>query len=266
MDSETPYSTIIAERDPDCAGLHVITLSRPALLNAMNTQMFTELRHVFRELRDEPDVKVVVLAGGDKAFSVGGDLKERNGMPNDTWRRQHELIEEAFLAIKDFPAVVLSAVEGYVHGGGFELAMMTDFIVASQTAHFALPEMRLGIMPGGGGVQNLSRAIGVRQAKRYLLTGDPILAEQALQWGLVTEVTAPGQARAKAVEIGRRIASGAPLATRAVKMAASRGVEVDFHTGYALDIAAYNTLAASEDRLEGVAAFNERRAPRWSNR
>jgi enoyl-CoA hydratase len=228
--------------------------------------MFIDLREVFRALRDDPDVRCVVLAGQPRAFSAGGDLKERNGMSNETWRRQHELIEECFLNVRDFPAVVIAAVEGYAHGGGFELAMMTDFMIAAENASFALPEARLGIMPGGGGVQNLARAIGTREAKRYLLTGDKIDVQRALQWGLVTDVTPPGGALERALELARRIAAGAPLATRAIKMAASRGAEVDFHTGYALDIAAYNVLAASEDRLEGVAAFNERRAPRWSNR
>jgi enoyl-CoA hydratase/carnithine racemase len=121
-------------------------------------------------------------------------------------------------------------------------------------------------MPGGGGVQNLSRAIGMRDAKRYLLTGDPMSAVDAHRYGVVTELTAPGNARAVALGIARRICVGAPLSLRYLKLAASRGPEVDFHTGYALDIAAYNVLASSQDRLEGVSAFNEKRQPNWKNR
>lgn len=121
-------------------------------------------------------------------------------------------------------------------------------------------------MPGGGGVQNLSRAIGTRNAKRYLLTGDAMSAADAYRYGVVTELTPPGEARAVALRIARQICTGAPLSLRYLKLAASRGPEVDFHTGYALDIAAYNVLASSQDRLEGVAAFNEKRAPKWRNR
>ncbi|MFC4279138.1 enoyl-CoA hydratase/isomerase family protein [Achromobacter aloeverae] len=260
------YETILFEADPQCAELRIVTLNRPALMNAMNTRMFQELREVFRLLRDDPTVRAVVIAGGEKAFSAGGDLKERNAMSYDTWRQQHELIEETFLGVRDFPWPVIAAVEGHAHGGGFELAMMTDFIIASETARFSLPETRLGIMPGGGGVQNIVRALGVPRGKRYLLTGDRINAEEALQWGLVTEVTAAGQARETALALARRIARGAPMSVRYIKVAASRGAEVDFHTGYALDIAAYNVLASSADRVEGVAAFNEQRPPRWSNR
>jgi enoyl-CoA hydratase/carnithine racemase len=252
--------------DEERPSLHIVTLNRPQQLNAMNTQMFHDLRNVFRVLKDDPDVRGVVIAGSERAFSVGGDLKERNGMDVHTWRLQHELIEDVFMNVKDFPWPVVAAVEGHAVGGGFELALMTDFIVAAKNARFALPEMRLGIMPGGGGVQNLSRAIGMRDAKRYLLTGDPMSAVDAHRYGVVTELTAPGNALAVALDIARRICAGAPLSLRYLKLAASRGPEVDFHTGYALDIAAYNVLASSQDRLEGVSAFNEKREPNWKNR
>ncbi|MGP1615707.1 MAG: enoyl-CoA hydratase/isomerase family protein, partial [Pollutimonas bauzanensis] len=152
----------------------------------------------------------------------------------------------------------------HAHGGGLELALMCDFIVAAESAQFSLAEVRRGIMPGGGGIQNLVRAAGMRRAKQYLFTGDRFDAAQAHEWG-VNEITAAGQAVEGALAIARRILQAAPMSVRYVKLAASRGGEVDFHTGYAMDIAAYNVLVSSTDRLEGVQAFNEKRPPRWSN-
>jgi enoyl-CoA hydratase/carnithine racemase len=232
----------------------------------MNTALFSELRAVVRELSANAAVRVLVLTGaGTRAFSVGGDLKERNGMSDETWRAQHQLIEEAFLAVKDFPVPVVAAIEGHAHGGGLELALMCDFIIASQASVFSLPEVKRGILPGGGGVQNLVRAVGMRQAKQLLYTGASFTAQQALQWGMVNELTEPGRALEQALQIARQIVQAAPMSVRYVKLAASRGGEVDFHTGYMLDLAAYNVLVSSQDRLEGVQAFNERRAPRWRN-
>ncbi len=251
---------------PEDSGIWQITLDRPDVMKAMNTAMFTELRAVVRELSANAAVRVLVLTGaGTRAFSVGGDLKERNGMSDETWRAQHQLIEEAFLAVKDFPVPVVAAVEGHAHGGGLELALMCDFIIASQASVFSLPEVKRGILPGGGGVQNLVRAVGMRQAKQLLYTGASFTAQQALQWGMVNELTEPGRAREQALQIARQIVQAAPMSVRYVKLAASRGGEVDFHTGYMLDLAAYNVLVSSQDRLEGVQAFNERRAPRWRN-
>ena len=129
-----------------------------------------------------------------------------------------------------------------------------------------LPEVRRGIMPGGGGIQNLVRAIGARRAKQLLLTARRFSAEQAAQWDMVTTLAETGQALAVAVAEAREIVLAAPMAVHYAKLAASRGGEVDLHTGYALDIAAYNVLVSSQDRLEGVKAFNERRPPRWSGR
>jgi enoyl-CoA hydratase/carnithine racemase len=251
---------------PEDSGIWQITLNRPDVMNAMNTALFTELRAAVRELSANAAVRVLVLTGaGTRAFSVGGDLKERNGMSDETWRAQHQLIEEAFLAVKDFPVPVVAAVEGHAHGGGLELALMCDFIIASETSVFSLPEVKRGILPGGGGVQNLVRAAGMRRAKQLLYTGASFTAQQALQWGMVNELTEPGRALEQALQIARQIVQAAPMSVRYVKLAASRGGEVDFHTGYMLDLAAYNVLVSSQDRLEGVQAFNERRAPRWRN-
>ncbi len=260
------YETLLIENADAAGDIAVLRLNRPQAMNAMNTRMFLDMREALRELRERAGLRCVILAGsGLKAFSAGGDLKERNGMSDDTWRRQHELIEEAFLAVKDFPLPIIAAVEGHAHGGGLELALMCDFIVAAESAQFSLAEVKRGIMPGGGGIQNLVRAAGMRRAKQYLFTGDRFDAAQAHEWGVVNEITAAGQAVEGALAIARRILQAAPMSVRYVKLAAARGGEVDFHTGYAMDIAAYNVLVSSADRLEGVQAFNEKRPPRWSN-
>ncbi len=262
------YETIRLEPVGDAAaGLWLLTLNRPEAMNAMNTQMFIDLRAAMRELAVRSDARVLVITGaGERAFSVGGDLKERNGMSDETWRAQHQLIEEAFLAVKDFALPVIAAVEGHAHGGGLELALMCDFIIASHSAQFSLPEVKRGILPGGGGVQNLVRAAGMRRAKQRLFTGGSFKAEQALAWGMVNETVEAGASVARAIEIAHEIVAAAPMSVRYVKLAAARGGEVDFHTGYMLDLAAYNVLVSSQDRLEGVQAFNERRPPRWRNR
>jgi enoyl-CoA hydratase len=263
------YETLRIACAPQTApedGISLLVLNRPDVMNAMNTQMFHDLRAALDRLAHDDRLRVLILTGeGARAFSAGGDLKERNGMSDATWRKQHQLIEESFLAVKDFPLPVIAAVEGHAHGGGFELCLMADFVVASETAVFSLAEVKRGILPGGGGVQNLVRAAGMRRAKQLLFTGDKFSGAEAAEWGVVNELTPPGDALAAATRIARRIVEAAPMSVRYVKLSASRGGEVDFHTGYAMDIAAYNVLVSSEDRLEGVAAFNERRAPRWRN-
>lgn len=261
------YETLLLETVEDRPGIAVLTLNRPEVLNAMNTQMFRDLRCVLQMLREQESLRCLVITGaGDRAFCAGGDLKERNGMDDATWRRQHDLIEEAFLAVKDFPLPVIAAVEGHAHGGGIELALMCDFIIAGDSGQYSFAEVLRGIMPGGGGIQNLVRAAGMRRAKQLLYTGCRINAKQAHGWGMVNEVVPAGGALIRAVEIADNILRAAPMSVRFLKLAASRGGEVDFHTGYAMDIAAYNVLVPSQDRHEGIAAFNEKREPIWAGR
>ena len=262
------YTTLRVEAAPGTEvadGIRTLVLNRPEVMNAMNTRMFVELREALHELAFDDALRVLIFTGaGERAFSAGGDLKQRDGMTDGQWRRQHQLAEEVLLAVKDFPQPVIAAVEGHAHGGGCELALMCDYIVASRAAVFSLPELRRGIMPGGGGIQNLVRAVGARRAKKLLFTARRFSAEEAAEWGMVTDLAEPGTALAAAVADARDIVLAAPMATHYAKLAASRGGEIDFHSGYMLDIAAYNVLVSSADRLEGVKAFNEKRPPRWS--
>jgi enoyl-CoA hydratase len=245
----------------------VVTLNRPDALNAMNTLMIQELLTLFREQAHNEALRCGVITGsGTRAFSTGGDLKERNGMSNDQWRRQHQLIEEMFKAMWDFPIPIIAAVEGFAFAGGCEIALGADFIVASATAQFALKEVTRGILPGGGGLQNLARSIGMRRAREMIYTGLAIDADTAYAWGLVNRVVPAGDALKSALQSAGQIVDSAPMAVRMAKLSTSRGQDCDSATAYALDIAAYNVLIGSEDRLEGIAAFNEKRNPQWKNR
>lgn len=248
-------------------GLAVLRLNRPGALNAMNTLMIRELLNLFREQAYNEELRCMVITGsGSRAFSTGGDLKERNGMSNEQWRHQHHLIEEMFDALWTFPVPTIAAVEGFAYAGGCELALGTDFIIASETAEFAVKEITRGIMPGGGGIHRLARIIGVPRASEMIYTGRAIRAEQACEWGLINRIAPAGRALETALEIANEIAASAPMAVRAAKAAINRGIDCDSRTAYALDIASYNLLIGSEDRLEGIAAFNEKRKPAWKNR
>ncbi|MCL8207474.1 MAG: enoyl-CoA hydratase/isomerase family protein [Actinomycetia bacterium] len=245
----------------------VVRLNRPEVLNAMNTRMMEEMLALFREQASNDALRAAVITGaGGRAFSTGADLKERDTFTEADWRRQHRLAEEKMLAVRDFPVPVIAAVEGYAYAGGCELALMCDFIVAGTSARFALTEVRRGIVPGGGGLQNLPRAIGVRRAKELVYTGRPLDAATAYAWGLVNRVVPDGEALATALAIAEEIAASAPLAVRMAKVALTLGPDADFRTGYALDIASHYALIGTEDRREGVRAFNEKRPPRWQNR
>lgn len=255
------------ERRGERGEVGVVTLHRPEVMNAFNTRMMLELEQLFREWSGEAELRVVLLTGaGGRAFCTGADLKERHGMSDDAWRAQHRLVERMLLEVRHFPLPVIAAVEGYALAGGLELALMADFILASESARFGLTELRRGILPGGGGLQNLPRAVGVRRAKELIYTGRMIDAREALAWGLVNRVVPAGRALEAALEVAGEIVRSAPIPVRLAKAAISRGAEVDFDTGYALDLAAYEAIVGTEDRREGVAAFNERREPRWRNR
>lgn len=259
--------TLKLDLDAGAAGLGIVTLNRPGALNAMNTQMIKELLGLFREQAYNEQLRCIVITGaGERAFSTGGDLKERNGMSNEQWRYQHHLIEDMFDVLWNFPAPTIAAVEGFAYAGGCELALGTDFIVASETAEFAIKEITRGILPGGGGLHRLPRRIGLSRASELIYTGRAIKADKAYEWGLVNHVVPAGGALKSAIEIGSEIAANAPMAVRAAKVALNRGIDCDSGSAYALGIASYNTLIGSEDRLEGIAAFNEKRKPVWKNR
>jgi enoyl-CoA hydratase/carnithine racemase len=260
------YRHLLLTRSPD---RHVITviLNRPEQHNAMNTAMGEDLLACFDALARDPDARAVVFTGaGDKAFCAGGDLKERNGMTDEAWRAQHVIFEQAALRVLRCPMPVIAAVEGFALAGGCELAILSDFIVASDTAVFGVPETTLGIFPGIGGTQLLPRILGAPLAKELIFTGRRLKADEAKAVGLINHLVPAGQARARAAEVAATIARNGPIAVRQAKKAIAYGSETDLETAMILAIEAYNATVVTEDRLEGVRAFNEKRTPEFKGR
>lgn len=254
----------------DLAQPHVllVTLNRPEVRNAFNTQMGQELLDLWTHLSVEPgDLRCVVLTGaGDQAFCAGADLKERKGLSPQAWHAQHELFERTFWTLGDLPLPVIAAVNGPAFAGGLELALMCDFIYAARSARFALTEVSLGIIPGAGGTQNLPRAVGERRAKEIIYTARPFSAEEAYQWGLVNRLCEPGEVLPAALATAQSIAANAPLAVRQAKKSIRYGGQMEIRTAYRFEVEAYNQLVGTQDRYEGILAFNEKRKPDFKGR
>lgn len=260
------FATLSIERvDPHVS---VVRLNRPDASNALNTQMGRDLVRYFEDVALDPgSLRCIVLTGaGDKAFCAGGDLKERRGMTDEAWTRQHVIFERMMRALLDCPVPIIGVINGAAYGGGCELAGCCDFLYAADDARFALTEVTLGIMPGGGGTQTLPRAVGERRAKELILTGKPFTAAQARDWGLVNEVFPSPELMGEALSTAARIAHNAPLSVRQAKLSVHRGMQMSLRDGLSLEIEAYNRLVPTEDRREGVLAFNEKRPPDFKGR
>jgi len=249
-------------------GEHIllVTLNRPQVLNALNTQMGKEQVDLWTRLTAEPGTtRCVVLTGaGERAFCAGADLKERDGMTESVWRAQHEIFERAFMALMELPLPVIAALNGHAFGGGLEMALCCDFIYAARGARLALPEVRLGLMPGGAGTQNLPRAAGERRAKELILSAEAFDAQQGYEWGIVNRVC--DNVLEEALGTAEKIAANAPLAVRQAKKSVHYGLQMDLATGYRFEIEAYNQLVGTEDRKEGVRAFNEKRKAKFQGK
>jgi enoyl-CoA hydratase len=257
------FETITVERrDND---ILLVTLNRPDAANALNTQMGLDLMELFEGFSIDLDgLRVVILTGqGTKAFCAGGDLKQRNGMTDEAWQAQHLIFERMLRAILSCPIPVIAAVNGAAYGGGCEIAAAADFVYASTDARFALTEVTLGIMPGAGGTQTLPRAMGERRAKELILSGLPFSAPEAAAWGLVNRVLPQDALLEATLAIAARIAGNGPISVRQAKQAIHRGLQMSLADGLAFEIEAYNRLVPTEDRREGVRAFNERRKPNF---
>ena len=242
-----------------------ITLNRPEVANAFNTQMATELMHCFERLAlDGDDARCLILTGaGERAFCAGGDLKERDGMSDAAWTRQHLVYERMIRAVIDCPLPVIGAVNGAAFGGGCELVAGLDFAYAAEHARFALTETSLGIIPGAGGTQTLARAVGERRAKELILSARRFDAVEAQQWGLVNAVYPAGELMPAVLETAERIAANAPVAVRQAKQAIHRGLQMSLADGLAFEIEAYHRTVPTADRREGVHAFNQKRSPEF---
>jgi enoyl-CoA hydratase/carnithine racemase len=263
---KTDFETLKVETPQK--GMLLVTLNRPGSANAINTQMGRDLEALWTSLvADIGDTRCVILTGaGDKAFCAGGDLKERHGMSDADWVAQHEIFERAYWRLLDMPVPVIAAVNGAAYGGGTETVLACDFAYASRTARFALTEVTLGIMPGAGGTQFLPRAAGERRAKEIILTGRPFTAEQAYEWGVVNKVCEPDKLLEETMATAAAICANAPISVRQAKKSIHHGLQMDLKNALLFEIEAYNRMVGTEDRREGIRAFNEKRKPDYKGR
>ncbi len=256
-----PLVTVIRHAD----GLVVeIVLDRPSALNAVSSAMAVALGDTARDVAADPLARCVLLTSSHpKSFCVGADLKERNGFTDAQLMAQRPVARRAYTGILDLPMPAVAAVDGFALGGGFELALACDLIVAGADAVFGLPEVSVGVIPGGGGTQTLVRRVGPAKAADLIYTARRLSAAQALAFGAVDRCVDAGQAREAALELALGIAKNSPVGLRNAKTALRRGAEVDIHTGLDVEDGCWRATAFSGDRREGVAAFAEKRAPRW---
>ncbi len=246
------------------AGVQLIRLNRPQALNALTTELLGELSVVLDAAEAADDVRAVVITGSARAFAAGADINEMAaldmvGILNDP-RQQH------WQRITRFSKPLIAAVNGFCLGGGCELAMHADILIAGSDAKFGQPEINLGIIPGAGGTQRLLRAVGKSMAMQMVLSGQPITAQQALHSGLISEITQPEFTVERALALAADIAAKAPLAVRLAKEAILRGMDADLATGLRFERQAFTVLAGTDDRNEGIAAFREKRKPGFSGR
>jgi len=256
------YECIEVRTEADKVG--VITLNRPKQLNALSPQLMVELGQALKGFEADADIGCMIITGNEKAFAAGADIKEMAGAGaiEMLLRGTHKL----WRTIYSCPKPVIAAVSGFALGGGCELAMTCDIIVAGEGARFGQPEVKIGIIPGGGGTQRLPRAVGKYKAMRYLLTGDLISAKEASDMGLVSEIVPDADVEKRAIAMAQQIAELPPLAIEQVKECVLRGLDGALDTGLALETKAIQMLFASQDQKEGMAAFIEKRKPKFQGK
>ncbi|MFF4545622.1 enoyl-CoA hydratase/isomerase family protein [Streptomyces sp. NPDC001435] len=241
-----------------------LVLDRPKAMNAVSTGMARSIGSACAALAADKDARVVVLTSThERAFCVGADLKERNSFTDADMVRQRPLTRGAYTGVLELPMPTIAAVHGFALGGGFELALSCDLIVADPTAVVGLPEVSVGVIPGGGGTQLLPRRVGAARAAELIFSARRVVAAEAHELGLVDQLVGEGRDRDEALALAERIAGNSPVGLRAAKRALRLGHGLDLRTGLEVEDAAWRAVAFSGDRAEGVAAFNEKRKPQW---
>ncbi|EDM46478.1 2,3-dehydroadipyl-CoA hydratase PaaF [Marinobacter algicola] len=243
-------------------GVQVLTLNRPDVLNALNTDLLNNLSKALDDAEADPEVRAIVITGNQKAFAAGADINEMAA------RDLVGILEDPRVAhwerIARFTKPIIAAVNGFALGGGCELAMHADILIAGENARFGQPEINLGIMPGAGGTQRLTRKVGEALAMHMALTGEQINATRALQAGLVSEISQPELTVERAIEIGQTIARKAPIAVRLTKESVRKADDMSLSDGLRFERHAFTLLAGTADRQEGLDAFREKRSPRFN--
>jgi enoyl-CoA hydratase len=255
-------SEVLLERPTE--DIAVVRLNRPEVRNALSLALRELLAEHFRTLGNDESTRCIILTGGEKVFAAGADIRDLvDRTPIEIMTRRTERLWEP---IASCPKPVIAAVNGYAFGGGCELAMHADIIIAGEGASFGQPEVRVGIMPGAGGTQRLTRAVGKFRAMRMLLTGEPVTAKDALAMGLVSEVVPDGEVFTAAMRIAKTIASMPPLAVLQIKEAVLAGQDASLETAMMLERKAFQLLFATNDQKEGMRAFLEKRKPEFRGR
>ena len=241
-----------------------VTLDRPEALNAISTELALDLAAAVEPLGVDPGVGAVVLTGaGDRAFCVGADLKQRAGFDDQGWFVQREAFRRGFAAVRRCPLPTVAAVSGFALGGGTELAISCDLVVAATDATFGLPEVRLGLVPAGGGTQLLVRRVGRSAARDLVLTGRRVGAAEALELGLADRVVPGGEVLTTAAALAAELAGNAPTAVRMAKWALEVGADLPLEAALEVEDQAWRRAVLSDDRREGIAAWMEKRDPQW---
>jgi enoyl-CoA hydratase/carnithine racemase len=254
------------ERDPSRDGrLAYLVLDRPEVLNAIDNELAEDLCNRCLELAEDRSVRVVIFRGeGERAFCAGADLKARHGFSQTQWLAQRALFRRTFDLVRAVPQPMIAAVHGYALGGGTELALLADLILASEDAQFGLTEVSLGIIPGGGGTQTLPRRIGPSRAKELIFSARRIPAAEALALGLANHVVPRAELLARAEGLADAFLRNSPFALRQAKWAIDQGFDLPFWDALEREHIAYMRTLESAERQEGIAAFNQKRTPRWT--
>lgn len=244
-----------------------VTFNRPEALNAFNYESLLQLQEIIQEIRHDRGVRVVLITGsGEKAFSVGADLKERKQLsPEEVMRNVHK-IGEVFTAVSELPQPTIAAINGYAFGGGMELALACDFRLAVKDTRMGLTETSLGIIPGAGGTQRLPRLIGESKALELILTARRITAEEAERIGLMNKVVDSNELMNESIKLAKEMLANAPIALQQAKFAVRQGMNVDLSTGLQIERKAYEVTIPTEDRKEALQAFSEKRKPNYQGK
>jgi enoyl-CoA hydratase/carnithine racemase len=267
MSSIDPRPLVTVTRHGDGGHVAELALDRPEAMNAVSTAMARDLGAACAALAADESVRcVVVTSTSPKAFCVGADLKERNSFTDADLMAQRPVARAAYGGVLNLPMPVLAVVEGFALGGGLEIALSCDLVIAGENAVVGLPEVSVGVIPGGGGTQLLTRRVGWSRAAGMIFTARRMPAAEAGALGVVDEVVPAGTARARAMEIAAGIAANSPVGLRQAKRAMRLGADVDLATGLEVEDGCWRATAFSGDRKEGVAAFAEKRPPAWPGR
>jgi enoyl-CoA hydratase/carnithine racemase len=248
------------------ADIGVITIDRPEALNAISSGVAESLREVLREVGSRPDILVAVLTGAGDSFCVGADLKERAGFEIEDWYSNRRQISGMFQALRELPQPSVAATFGWTLGGGFELALSCDLMVAAEGCRMGLPEAGVGLLPAGGGTLLLARMVGVRRAKEIVYTRRRLEASEAQEMGLVTRVVPGAELRSAALGLAGEVCGSSPVVVREAKRLIEASWSEPLARALEIENEAWARVIVTEDRAEGIAAFNDKRSPRWRNR